>query len=347
MARTGVDVLHGDGGADMLFGGAGDDTLDGDAFNVAFEFHGDDYLDGEEGDDALQGGGGSDRLFGGAGNDSLAGDGPAVPVAFSGDDYLDGEEGDDILDGAAGNDTLVGGAGRDLLIGGAGDDVYLVNPGDQTDFIQDREGSNLVRMGASVSFVFQALGDDGKAYLGLGYSGSGFTHIESGLTNESVRTELVDGTVRTAADWRAAFNQFVVVGGSSSSDTLTGTALAERFNPGAGSDTILFGRGSGYDRVSGFAQTGTQGFDKVSLEAGIAEADLAFQRDINGHLTITIKDSAGSNSITIDSAKNTITVASGLSLKLKAQSIDIEAGASMNIKASGTITIQGALVRIN
>jgi hypothetical protein len=36
-----------------------------------------------------------------------------------------------------------------------------------------------------------------------------------------------------------------------------------------------------------------------------------------------------------------------LSLKIKSQQIDIEAGASMNIKATGTLSIQGALVRIN
>jgi hypothetical protein len=36
-----------------------------------------------------------------------------------------------------------------------------------------------------------------------------------------------------------------------------------------------------------------------------------------------------------------------MSLKIKSQTIDIEAGASMSIKASGTLTIQGALVRIN
>jgi len=289
--EDGADVLHGDGGADTLFGGAGDDTLDGDASNVAFEFHGDDYLEGEEGNDALQGGGGSDRLFGGDGNDSLAGDGAAVPVAFAGDDYLDGEAGSDILEGGAGNDTLTGGAGVDTLMGGAGDDLYLVQLGSQNDFIQDVEGVNTVRMGAPVTFAFQALGSDGKAYLGLRYSSSDIVHIQEGLTNNTIRTELSDGTVRTATDWRANFNQFVFVGGSSGADTLAGSALAEVFNPGAGSDTILFDRGSGFDRVSGFAQTGTQGFDKVQLGENIAAADLVVRRDINGHLTLTIRDS--------------------------------------------------------
>ena len=288
--EDGTDVLHGDGGADTLFGGAGDDTLDGDASNVAFEFHGDDYLEGEEGNDALQGGGGSDRLFGGAGNDSLAGDVAGIPLAFAGDDYLDGEAGTDILDGGAGNDTLTGGAGVDTLMGGEGDDLYLVDLGSQNDFIQDVQGANTVRMGAPVSFVFQALGSDGKAYLGLRYSSSDIVHIQEGLTNSSISTELSDGTVRTAVDWRTSFNQFVFRGGTPGADMLSGSALAELFSPGAGNDTILFDRGSGFDRVSNFGQTGgTQGLDKVQLGPGVAAGDVLV-KNVTGHLTLTISD---------------------------------------------------------
>jgi uncharacterized protein (DUF2345 family) len=69
--------------------------------------------------------------------------------------------------------------------------------------------------------------------------------------------------------------------------------------------------------------------------------------DKSGSAQIQIKDSAGQNKITIDSTGSSVTIESALSLKIKSQTIDIEAGASMNIKASGTISIQGALVRIN
>jgi uncharacterized protein involved in type VI secretion and phage assembly len=69
--------------------------------------------------------------------------------------------------------------------------------------------------------------------------------------------------------------------------------------------------------------------------------------DSSGSATIEIKDSSGSNKIVIKTAENSISIESGLSLKIRSQTIDIEAGASMSLKATGTLTIQGGLVRIN
>lgn len=69
--------------------------------------------------------------------------------------------------------------------------------------------------------------------------------------------------------------------------------------------------------------------------------------DSLGAEKIEIVDKATRNSIKIDSVQNSITIESGLSLKMKAQQISIEAGAMMNIKSGGTLSIQGTLVRIN
>ena len=69
--------------------------------------------------------------------------------------------------------------------------------------------------------------------------------------------------------------------------------------------------------------------------------------DSAGSARVEITDSSGSNKLVIETAQNSVTVESGLSLKIKSQKIDIEAGASMTLKATGTLTIQGALVRIN
>lgn len=91
-------------------------------------------------------------------------------------------------------------------------------------------------------------------------------------------------------------------------------------------------------------------FDKAGQESITIQTQgghSLFMDDTAGGALIELKDSSGQNTITIDTVGNSITIESALSLKIKSQTIDIEAGASMNIKATGTISIQGALVRIN
>jgi uncharacterized protein involved in type VI secretion and phage assembly len=69
--------------------------------------------------------------------------------------------------------------------------------------------------------------------------------------------------------------------------------------------------------------------------------------DSTGSEKVEIQDHSGSNKIVIDSVQKSISIESDLQLKIKSQKIDIEAGAAMTIKASGTLTLQGALVKIN
>ncbi len=61
---------------------------------------------------------------------------------------------------------------------------------------------------------------------------------------------------------------------------------------------------------------------------------------------VKVEDQQG-NTITIETGSGTMTIESKSQLKLKSQTIAIEAGASMEIKASGTLTLKGALVQIN
>ena len=61
---------------------------------------------------------------------------------------------------------------------------------------------------------------------------------------------------------------------------------------------------------------------------------------------MTLDDDKG-NKLVIESNSGAITITSTASLKLKSQSISIEAGASMEIKASGTLSIKGAMVQLN
>lgn len=91
-------------------------------------------------------------------------------------------------------------------------------------------------------------------------------------------------------------------------------------------------------------------FDKdleQSIEIKTQGGHVLLMDDKLGEAQIEIKDSSGNNKITIKTLENSLTIESGLNLKLKSQTIDIEAGASLNIKATGSLSIQGALVRIN
>lgn len=69
--------------------------------------------------------------------------------------------------------------------------------------------------------------------------------------------------------------------------------------------------------------------------------------DSAGKEKVSVKDKTGSNYIEIDSVKNSITVESTMKLIVKSQVIQIEAGATIDIKAGGVIKIQGAVVKIN
>ena len=86
--------------------------------------------------------------------------------------------------------------------------------------------------------------------------------------------------------------------------------------------------------------------------------------DEDGKETIEIVDKSGKNSVVIDTAGNTITITSDKdialaaangTIKLEAQKIElkssadakIEAGAGMDVKASGTLNVKGATVNIN
>ena len=61
---------------------------------------------------------------------------------------------------------------------------------------------------------------------------------------------------------------------------------------------------------------------------------------------VVVDDDKG-NVLTIATKSGEITIKSKASLTLKSQKIAIEAGATMEIKASGSLKIQGALVQIN
>lgn len=69
--------------------------------------------------------------------------------------------------------------------------------------------------------------------------------------------------------------------------------------------------------------------------------------DASGQEKIRILEKSGNNSIELDSTQNSITIESMVALKLRSQTIEIEAGASMKLSANGLLEINGSLVKIN
>jgi uncharacterized protein involved in type VI secretion and phage assembly len=69
--------------------------------------------------------------------------------------------------------------------------------------------------------------------------------------------------------------------------------------------------------------------------------------DSSGQEKIEIVDKTGNNSIKIDSVQNNIAIESAMQLKIKAATMEFESSGMMSIKAGATLTIQGALVKIN
>jgi uncharacterized protein involved in type VI secretion and phage assembly len=69
--------------------------------------------------------------------------------------------------------------------------------------------------------------------------------------------------------------------------------------------------------------------------------------DTPGGERIEIKDKTGANSIVIDSVQNSIAVESAMQLKIKSSMVEIEADATLTIKAGAVLTVQGAMVKIN
>ena len=289
-AGTGADTVHGGADKDWIYGMDKDDVLFGDGENDLIygdgnmpdgisivwalpENHGNDIIDGGEGDDSLYGQGKDDIIFGGIGNDTIWGDDDEanLPVANHGKDFLFGGAGKDQLVGGGGDDYLEGGIENDTIWGGAGNDVYFFNLGDGVDTLYDNLAEkNILRFGAGV--------DGSKIKLGLGSLkldlGNGDAiHIgdfdQNDVFNSSSISsfEFADGTTLSTTELLArGFD----LDGSSGNDTIFGTNTTDRIN-GFGGDDALGGFG-GNDVLNGGTGTdvmdGGTGNDLYQINAG-------------------------------------------------------------------------------
>ena len=69
--------------------------------------------------------------------------------------------------------------------------------------------------------------------------------------------------------------------------------------------------------------------------------------DSSGAEKISITDKTENNLIEIDSVQKSITIESTMKLNIKSKMVEIESDGMMTIKAGATLTLQGALIKIN
>lgn len=262
----GKDNLNGGGKDDQLFGGAGDDFLAGDStgktdgeYYVELQYHGEDYLDGEDGDDYLEGGGKEDTLYGGMGADSLWGDTGADNIVNESDnalmwanDYLDGEDGDDQLVGGGKDDTLYGGIGDDKLFGDE-QNIALKAEFQGQDYLDGEDGDDYLEGGGKADILFGGKGKDNLWGDASTDALAGADHGDDYLDGEEDDDSLVgNGGADTLYGGAGKDTLF----GDDSGSNLAGEFHGADYLDGEGDDDYLEG-GGGSDILIGGAGTDT------------------------------------------------------------------------------------------
>ena len=100
---------------------------------------------------------------------------------------------------------------------------------------------------------------------------------------------------------------------------------------------------SGHEIVLNDDDSGKQEKIEIHTKAG----HKIVMDDSAGGEKIEIVDKTGSNKMVIDSMQNSINIESAMQLKIKATTVEIEGTASLTLKSSAIVTIQGLPVKIN
>jgi uncharacterized protein involved in type VI secretion and phage assembly len=100
---------------------------------------------------------------------------------------------------------------------------------------------------------------------------------------------------------------------------------------------------SGHEIVLNDDDSGKQEKIEIHTKAG---HKIVMDDSVGGE-KIEIVDKTGSNKMVIDSMQNSINIESAMQLKIKATTVEIEGTASLTLKSSAIVTIQGLPVKIN
>jgi Ca2+-binding RTX toxin-like protein len=262
IAAIGTGGAHGDVllGIENLMGSAFDDVLTGNALaNTLDGGAGNDVLNGIAGIDTLIGGGGDDiYIVDDAGDLTVEIDAEGIDTVRASTTYtldrhienltlLDignihgtGNNLANVLTGQSGRNTLAGLGGNDALYGQAGDDT--LNGGAGADWLDGGAGADTASYASSASAVQVSL------VSGTGYGGD------------------------AQGDWLIDIENLT---GSAFDDVFEGNAAANRFDGGAGLDTVSYSgsaAGVGVTLIVSTAQAGAAGDALVNIESLIGSA---------------------------------------------------------------------------
>jgi Ca2+-binding RTX toxin-like protein len=211
-------------------------------------------INANAGADIVGGSGGNDTLLGGTGNDEMYGNGGNDRVFGEADnDMLFGQDGNDTLEGGGGNDSLNGGNDSDLLLGGTGNDTLQ---GD----ISIIGGNDTFVGGAGNDRFLGAAGRDVADYttetrsvvwvFDLTPATATATNVQFGTSSTIVETDTLIGMT-----------------------DVIGSAAGDVFYASGGTTSILTADGGGGIDAFWAAPTTSVGYDPVTLQSIIGNAN--------------------------------------------------------------------------
>ncbi|HZO47511.1 MAG TPA: hypothetical protein VFB68_16560 [Xanthobacteraceae bacterium] len=255
--------------------------------------------------DLIDAGGGDDVVLGGNGNDIIDGG--------TGNDQLSGGNGNDEIDGGDGDDTLDGGNGNDKLFGGAGVDV--VSGGNGNDILEGGAGSDRLSGGNGDDIIIHRASEE-----------AGASNIYEGGNGRDTLRLVVSSAVANSATFLADLARF-------------NAAIAAR-GTASGTFQSLNVTYSSFEVIEVVIEGGApnQAPTDIVLTGNTVVAENAAGVVIG---TVSTVDPDAGNTHTYTVNNNSFEVVNG-QLRLKAgQSLDYEAGATVNVTV--TSTDQGGL----
>ncbi|MGV8835104.1 flagellinolysin [Cellvibrio sp.] len=214
---------------------------------------------------------------------------------------INGSDAYETLVGDAGSDTISGAKGNDRLMGGKGNDTYRYALGDGHDVIDDAHGFNKIDFGAGISWKDMNIQRDMSNNL-IFFFADGGTLTFNGAFDASggLKSYLLSSTIyfNGVADFSlpnrlgTSFDDTLV--GSDQVDTIVGAKGDDQLLGGKGGDSYEYTSGDGHDVITDIA-----GADKVVLNAGIYESQVAATRDAANNLVLSFVDGG---SITVSNA---------------------------------------------